>query len=388
MPNTSLENKAPALSDTHLQNIISELEAELDIARERQRDLDETRSRIEQLNLQLQQAKRETEEARNAIDILRVEEARVQAELEVTKTQQAKAEQETGSLRPVIAEFRKEVEQTRLMLQDARHKLSTAKALRDAEKAEIDKVKQALYAGVALEAQIQAEIEDARLSAQRDRQQTEEIQGRLQKLQEESERLQSTASLAQAELKNLRITESKVQVSDEGLPDIPITGESQESTSLTSNGERNQAGESATSLSGSASRLAMLKQFLPDGNRKAESSQPELPSRLFKQPKLEIIESKNSTLKSETVTQEEGVDGKPMARLEDQEKAPLVKTDQVEVEVEVESTRNTDKLSSAKEKIYELADQGKDVTEISHLVNITQGEAELLLRMRNFKIDQ
>ena len=62
----------------------------------------------------------------------------------------------------------------------------------------------------------------------------------------------------------------------------------------------------------------------------------------------------------------------------------LVKTDQVEVE----STRNTDKLSSAKEKIYELADQGKDVTEISHLVNITQGEAELLLRMRNFKIDQ
>ena len=68
----------------------------------------------------------------------------------------------------------------------------------------------------------------------------------------------------------------------------------------------------------------------------------------------------------------------------------MVKTDQVEVEVEVEveSTRNTDKLSSAKEKIYELADQGKDVTEISHLVNITQGEAELLLRMRNFKIDQ
>ena len=56
--------------------------------------------------------------------------------------------------------------------------------------------------------------------------------------------------------------------------------------------------------------------------------------------------------------------------------------------MEVESTRNTDKLSSAKEKIYELADQGKDVTEISHLVNITQGEAELLLRMRNFKIDQ
>ena len=73
MPNTSLENKAPALSDTHLQNIISELEAELGVARERQRDLDETRSRIEQLNLQLQQAKRETEEARHAIDILRVE---------------------------------------------------------------------------------------------------------------------------------------------------------------------------------------------------------------------------------------------------------------------------------------------------------------------------
>ena len=384
MSENSLENKAPALSDAHLQNIISELEAELGVARERQRDLDETRSRIEQLNLQLQQAKRETEEARHAIDILRVEEARVQAELEVTKTQQEKADQEASSLRPVIAELRKEVEQTRLMLQDARHKLSTAKALRDAEKAEIDKVKQALYAGVALEAQIQAEIEDARLSAQRDRQQTEEIQGRLQKLQEESERLQFTANLAQAELKNLRVTESKVQVSDEGLPDIPTIGESQESTSLPSSGKYTQTSESATSLSGSASRLAMLKQFLPDGNSRVESSQPELPSRLFKQPKLEKIESKNNTIESEKVSQSEAVIEKSVAMLEDQEKAPLVVIDQVEAE----STNNTDKLSSTKDKIYELADQGKDVTEISHLVNITQGEAELLLRMRDFKFDQ
>ena len=384
MSENSLENKAPALSDAHLQNIISELEAELGVARERQRDLDETRSRIEQLNLQLQQAKRETEEARHAIDILRVEEARVQAELEVTKTQQEKADQEASSLRPVIAELRKEVEQTRLMLQDARHKLSTAKALRDAEKAEIDKVKQALYAGVALEAQIQAEIEDARLSAQRDRQQTEEIQGRLQKLQEESERLQFTANLAQAELKNLRVTESKVQVSDEGLPDIPTIGESQESTSLPSSGKYTQTSESATSLSGSASRLAMLKQFLPDGNSRVESSQPELPSRLFKQPKLEKIESKNNTIESEKASQSEAVIEKSVAMLEDQEKAPLVVIDQVGAE----STNNTDKLSSAKDKIYELADQGKDVTEISHLVNITQGEAELLLRMRDFKFDQ
>jgi len=383
MSENSLENKAPALSDAHLQNIISELEAELGVARERQRDLDETRSRIEQLNLQLQQAKRETEEARHAIDILRVEEARVQAELEVTKTQQEKADQEASSLRPVIAELRKKVEQTRLMLQDARHKLSTAKALRDAEKAEIDKVKQALYAGVALEAQIQAEIEDARLSAQRDRQQTAEIQGRLQKLQEESERLQSTASVAQAELKNLRVTESKVQVSDEGLPDISTISESQESTSVPSSGE-SQTSESATSLSGSASRLAMLKQFLPDGNSRVESSQPELPSRLFKQPKLEIIESKNSTTESEKVSQAEAIIEKPVAMLEDQEKAPLVVIDQVEAE----STNNTDKLSSTKDKIYKLADQGKDVTEISHLVNITQGEAELLLRMRDFKFDQ
>ncbi len=384
MSENSLENKAPGLSDAHLQNIISELEAELGVARERQRDLDETRSRIEQLNLQLQQAKRETEEARHAIDILRVDEARVQAELEVTRTQQEKAEQEASSLRPVIAELRKEVEKTRLMLQDARHKLSTAKALRDAEKAEIDKVKQALYAGVALEAQIQAEIEDARLSAQRDRQQTEEIQGRLQKLQEESERLQFTANLAQAELKNLRVTESKVQVSDEGLPDIPTIGESQESTSLPSSGEYTQTSESATSLSGSASRLAMLKQFLPDGNSRVESSQPELPSRLFKQPKLEKIESKNNTIESEKVSQSEAVIEKSVAMLEDQEKAPLVVIDQVEAE----STNNIDKLSSAKDKIYELADQGKDVTEISHLVNITQGEAELLLRMRDFKFDQ
>ena len=83
------------------------------------------------------------------------------------------------------------------------------------------------------------------------------------------------------------------------------------------------------------------------------------------------------------MSQTEAIIEKPVAMLEDQEKDPLV-IDQVEAE----STNNTDKLSSAKDKIYELADQGKDVTEISHLVNITQGEAELLLRMRDFKFDQ
>ncbi len=383
MLETSLEKKTVPLSDAHLQNIISELEAELDVARERQRDLDETRSRIEQLNLQLQQARRETEEARNAIDILRVEEARVQAELEVTKTQQQKSEQEAESLRPIIDELRKEVEQTKLLLQDARHKLSTAKALRDAEKAEIDKVKQALYAGVALEAQIQAEIEDARSSAQRDRRQTEEIQGRLQKLREESERLQSSASQAQADLKSLRVTESKVQVSDEHLPEVPLSGEFSESEVLTGSVDDSQASESepSTSLSSSASRLAMLKQFLPN-EMSHSSNQPELPSRLFKQPKLKVIEQKTQHIKREQ-SSEEGEKKISLAdKSIDQEKDSSVE------HVHTGMALNTGSLANTREKIYQLADQGKNVVEISHLVNITQGEAELLLRMRNFKFDQ
>ena len=100
-----LDSPTP-LSDVHLQTTISELEAEIDVAKGRQRDLDETRSRIEKLNLQLQQAKRETEEARNSMDVLRIEEARVRAELEVTKAQRQRAEQETKAIQPVINEFR------------------------------------------------------------------------------------------------------------------------------------------------------------------------------------------------------------------------------------------------------------------------------------------
>jgi len=45
-------------------------------------------------------------------------------------------------------------------------------------------------------------------------------------------------------------------------------------------------------------------------------------------------------------------------------------------------------LADATERIYQLADEGKDVVEISRLANIARGEAELLLRMRNLKFSQ
>ena len=257
-----LDSPTP-LSDVHLQTAISELEAEIDVAKGRQRDLDETRSRIEKLNLQLQQAKRETEEARDSMDVLRIEEARVRAELEVTKAQRQRAEQETKAIQPVINEFRQGVERAKISLQDARHKLKSAKALRDAEKSEIEKIKQALYAAVALEAQIQAETEAARSSAERDRQQTEEIQSRLQNLREQSEKIRLSADQAQIELQSSRVAESKIQVSEEYLPEERIL-ETDNSQGENIDQVDGLSQELTTSLSRSASRLAMLKEILPE----------------------------------------------------------------------------------------------------------------------------
>ena len=370
-----LDSPTP-LSDVHLQTTISELEAEIDVAKGRQRDLDETRSRIEKLNLQLQQAKRETEEARNSMDVLRIEEARVRAELEVTKAQRQRAEQETKAIQPVINEFRQGVERTKISLQNARHKLKSAKALRDAEKSEIEKVKQALYAAVALEAQIQAETEAARSSAERDRQQTEEIQSRLQNLREQSEKIRLSADQAQIELQSSRVAESKIQVSEEYLPEERIL-ETDNSQGENIDQVDGLSQELTTSLSRSASRLAMLKEILPE-NVDLGQDKSELPSRLIKQPKLEAISSPSEPTE---------IEGLP----EENEQASAEDHTLISDETSLPATGHTTapgKLADATERIYQLADEGKDVVEISRLANIARGEAELLLRMRNLKFSQ
>lgn len=370
-----LDSPTP-LSDVHLQTTISELEAEIDVAKGRQRDLDETRSRIEKLNLQLQQAKRETEEARNSMDVLRIEEARVRAELEVTKAQRQRSEQETKAIQPVINEFRQGVERAKISLQDARHKLKSAKALRDAEKSEIEKVKQALYAAVALEAQIQAETEAARSSAERDRQQTEEIQSRLQNLREQSEKIRLSADQAQIELQSSRVAESKIQVSEEYLPEERIL-ETDNSQGENIDQVDGLSQELTTSLSRSASRLAMLKEILPE-NVDLGQDKSELPSRLIKQPKLEAISSPSEPTE---------IEGLP----EENEQASAEDHTLISDETSLPATGHTTapgKLADATEQIYQLADEGKDVVEISRLANIARGEAELLLRMRNLKFSQ
>ena len=370
-----LDSPTP-LSDVHLQTAISELEAEIDVAKGRQRDLDETRSRIEKLNLQLQQAKRETEEARDSMDVLRIEEARVRAELEVTKAQRQRAEQETKAIQPVINEFRQGVERAKISLQDARHKLKSAKALRDAEKSEIEKVKQALYAAVALEAQIQAETEAARSSAERDRQQTEEIQSRLQNLREQSEKIRLSADQAQIELQSSRVAESKIQVSEEYLPEERIL-ETDNSQGENIDQVDGLSQELTTSLSRSASRLAMLKEILPE-NVDLGQDKSELPSRLIKQPRLEAISSPSEPTE---------IEGLP----EENEQASAEDHTLISDETSLPATGHTTapgKLADATERIYQLADEGKDVVEISRLANIARGEAELLLRMRNLKFSQ
>lgn len=370
-----LDSPTP-LSDVHLQTTISELEAEIDVAKGRQRDLDETRSRIEKLNLQLQQAKRETEEARNSMDVLRIEEARVRAELEVTKAQRQRAEQETKAIQPVINEFRQGVERTTISLQDARHKLKSAKALRDAEKSEIEKVKQALYAAVALEAQIQAETEAARSSAERDRQQTEEIQSRLQNLREQSEKIRLSADQAQIELQSSRVAESKIQVSEEYLPEERIL-ETDNSQGENIDQVDGLSQELTTSLSRSASRLAMLKEILPE-NVDLGQDKSELPSRLIKQPKLEAISSPSEPTEIESLPEEnEQASAEDHTLISDETSLPATG-----------HTTAPGKLADATEQIYQLADEGKDVVEISRLANIARGEAELLLRMRNLKFSQ
>ena len=87
LDNSASDENSPSssLADDHLQHTIAELEIELDVAEEIKQDLENTRQKIDQLNQQIQTARNETEVAQSELDLLQMEEARVKAELEVTR---------------------------------------------------------------------------------------------------------------------------------------------------------------------------------------------------------------------------------------------------------------------------------------------------------------
>jgi len=125
--------------------------------------------------------------------------------------------------------------------------------------------------------------------------------------------------------------------------------------------------------------LAILKEILPE-NVDLGQNKPELPSRLIKQPKLETISPPSEPVAIEDLPKEN-------------EQASTSAEDNMLLSDEPISsatghTTAPGKLADAAEQIYQLADEGKDVVEISRLANIARGEAELLLRMRNLKFSQ
>ena len=181
LDNNPIDENSPSsgLADDHLRHTISELKIELDVAEEIKQDLENTRQKIDQLNQQIQTARNETEEAQSELDLLQMEEARVKAELEVTRSERVRVEGAIRQIRPQIDQLAQEGGRAKEELKESHRQLQTAKNARDNEKSELEKIKQALYATVALEAQIQAEIESSRVALEKDRLQTQEIQDRL-----------------------------------------------------------------------------------------------------------------------------------------------------------------------------------------------------------------
>ena len=361
--NSPIDENSPSsgLADDHLRHTISELEIELDVAEEIKQDLENTRQKIDQLNQQIQTARNETEEAQSELDLLQMEEARVKAELEVIRSERVRVEGAIRQIRPQIDQLAQEGGRAKEELKESHRQLQTAKNARDKGKSELEKIKQALYATVALEAQIQAEIESSRVALEKDRLQTQEIQDRLKDGHKKLEAIRSEVSQAHLELQGARVEEAKIKaeliVGREGEPH-----ESVDQRNL----ERDREGGTQDDEMQSSS-LSLIKRIVhSDLDLIMES--PEIPSKLVK--KVEIEENLDNPVSASVDATANVVES-----VADQEKGVAQKDGDIKA------------LSQrlGYNKIYELADAGHEIDEISYATNITKGQIKLLLRMRDLK---
>ena len=363
LDNSPIDENSPSsgLADDHLRHTISELKIELDVAEEIKQDLENTRQKIDQLNRQIQTARNETEEAQSELDLLQMEEARVKAELEVIRSERVRVEGAIRQIRPQIDQLTQEGGRAKEELKESHRQLQTAKNARDKEKSELEKIKQALYATVALEAQIQAEIESSRVALAKDRLQTQEIQDRLKDGHKKLEAIRSEVSQAHLELQGARVEEAKIKaeliVGREGEPH-----ESADQRNL----ERDREGGTQDDEMQSSS-LSLIKRIVhSDLDLIMES--PEIPSKLVK--KVEIEENLDDPVSASVDATANVVES-----VADQGKGVAQKDGDIKA------------LSQrlGYDKIYELADAGHEIDEISYATNITKGQIKLLLRMRDLK---
>ena len=363
LDNSPIDENSPSsgLADDHLRHTISELKIELDVAEEIKQDLENTRQKIDQLNRQIQTARNEAEEAQSELDLLQMEEARVKAELEVIRSERVRVEGAIRQIRPQIDQLTQEGGRAKEELKESHRQLQTAKNARDKEKSELEKIKQALYATVALEAQIQAEIESSRVALAKDRLQTQEIQDRLKDGHKKLEAIRSEVSQAHLELQGARVEEAKIKaeliVGREGEPH-----ESVDQRNL----ERDREGGTQDDEMQSSS-LSLIKRIVhSDLDLIMES--PEIPSKLVK--KVEIEENLDDPVSASVDATANVVES-----VADQGKGVAQKDGDIKA------------LSQrlGYDKIYELADAGHEIDEISYATNITKGQIKLLLRMRDLK---
>ena len=363
LDNSPIDENSPSsgLADDHLRYTISELKIELDVAEEIKQDLENTRQKIDQLNRQIQTARNEAEEAQSELDLLQMEEARVKAELEVIRSERVRVEGAIRQIRPQIDQLTQEGGRAKEELKESHRQLQTAKNARDKSKSELEKIKQALYATVALEAQIQAEIESSRVALAKDRLQTQEIQDRLKDGHKKLEAIRSEVSQAHLELQGARVEEAKIKaeliVGREGEPH-----ESADQRNL----ERDREGGTQDDEMQSSS-LSLIKRIVhSDLDLIMES--PEIPSKLVK--KVEIEENLDDPVSASVDATANVVES-----VADQGKGVAQKDGDIKA------------LSQrlGYDKIYELADAGHEIDEISYATNITKGQIKLLLRMRDLK---
>ena len=191
--------------------------------------------------------------------------------------------------------------------------------------------------------------------------QTQEIQDRLKDGHKKLEEVRSRVGEAHLELQGSRVEEAKIKaeliVSQEGKPQASVEGGGQRDRKDSTRGGREQS-----------SSLSLIKRIVHSDLDLIMDS-PEIPSKLVK--KVEIVED----LDDPVSTSVDSLDS-------------VAESEVVSPEKDIEQEGGDIKVLSQRlehNKIYELADAGHEIDEISYATNITKGQIKLLLRMRDLK---
>jgi len=332
--------------------IEASLEAELEGEQGTQQTVQVVKEQVQQLQSQFKDAEEASNRAKSQLEELRVLEAKATAELEVMHALKQRIDSEIERLTQPVEQLQHEVEQVKETLSLAQEQLKEIVSQKDEEIIKTEQAKRGLWAAIAMQTRIKAEIESLQREATDAQEKTSKIEEQITDLQSQLETEKKNAEKTQQELQAVRMLDAKTKA------ELVVAQE-----------EREKSESIMAEINVPLDKLH-TQDALTDTFEKVESQEP-------------FPEEADDTEIAGVLTLTD-------ANLQTPQSSSDTQND-VQTERQTEGHKQDNEPSLVNEKlgaIYELADAGLSVNEISKNVNIPQGKVAFILQLRQFKPDK